>query len=68
MAIEEHRLHWIWLNQNKFKTDLRQGLMNTISRGDIDANEVKSKTIFPSSHTGSLTYHMQNYPDAMALY
>ncbi|KAH0713702.1 hypothetical protein KY289_009661 [Solanum tuberosum] len=67
MAIEEERFRYIRKNQQKLRSDLYGGLMDTIVRGDSDCSMVGKTIILPSSHTGGPRYRAQNYQDAMAI-
>ncbi|XP_031270989.1 uncharacterized protein LOC116129381 [Pistacia vera] len=68
MAVEEGRFHWIRNNQKKLRSDLYNGLMDAISKDDVNAQHLEKSTLFPSSHTSSPRYHVQNYQDAMAIF
>ncbi|XP_049381178.1 uncharacterized protein LOC125845678 [Solanum stenotomum] len=67
MAIEEERFRYIRKNQQKLRSDLYGGLMDTIVRGDSDCSMVGKTIILPPSHTGGPRYRAQNYQDAMSI-
>lgn len=53
MVIEENHFKWLWINQKKLRIGLYQGLMDAISKDDVNAKDVGKKTILPSSFTGN---------------
>ena len=53
--------------QYSLRSELYNGLMDTVSKGDTDRRKVGNFILLPSSHTGSPTFKVQNYQDAMAI-
>ncbi|KAL6140312.1 hypothetical protein ACLB2K_058612 [Fragaria x ananassa] len=67
VKIESQKLRWFRNNQDKFRTDVRQGLEDSLHAGENNAGNVGRRTILPSSFIGSPRDMYQRYQDAMAL-
>ncbi|XP_004295965.1 PREDICTED: uncharacterized protein LOC101307681 [Fragaria vesca subsp. vesca] len=67
VKIESQKLRWLLNNQDKFRTDVRQGLEDSLHSGENNAGNVGRRTILPSSFIGSPRDMYQRYQDAMAL-
>lgn len=66
-SIEGMRLEYIKKNQKKLRTEVYQGVVDALDRGDIDASNIGKRIILPASFTSGPRYLMQNYQDAMAI-
>lgn len=64
---EQNRLNWVRHNQKSLRSDLAQGLADTIISGDTDLNDVGTHIILPSSHPGSPRHMYQLFQDSMAI-
>ena len=64
MKIEEMRLNFIRLNQQKLKADTYKGIADAIANGE---ENVGDWIILPSSHIGSPRNNVQNYQDVIAI-
>ena len=64
--IEQARLLFIRLNQDKLHADLYQGLANAAVHG-VDLHDIGSPTILPSTFIGGPRQMWQLYHDAMAI-
>ena len=51
--IEQQRLNYIKMNQQKIRVDLYCGLSDAVAAGDTDSRELGRKSVLPSSYTGS---------------
>ena len=49
------------------RSKIYQGIQNVVTKGDTNANAIGKRIIFPSNHTGSPKYMIQNYQDAIAI-
>lgn len=66
-SIEGMRLEYIKNNQSKIRTEVYQGVVDALHRGDRDASAVGKRIILPASFTSRPRYLLQNYQDAMAI-
>ncbi len=65
VRIEDNRLNWINLNQDKIRSDLYQSLMDAMSADDIqNAGRIN---VLPSSFTGGERSQYQHYQDGLAI-
>jgi hypothetical protein len=67
-AIEQSCLKYLCLNKKKLRSDLYQGLQDTIVARDNNAIAIGQRIILPSSFTVGPRNMVQNYQDAMAIY
>lgn len=51
----------------KLGSELYQGVVDALHRGDKDAYEIGKRIILPASFTAGPRYLLQNYQDAMAI-
>ena len=51
--VEQQRLNYIKLNQEKLRVDLYKGLADAVSAGDVNPMAYGKRIILPSSFTGS---------------
>jgi hypothetical protein len=65
--IESQRLSYIRNNQSKIRSDFLFGLEEAVGRGDMDASDIGSRIVLPSSFTGGRRYMFNNCQDAMAI-
>ena len=66
-CIEAIRLIWVKNNQEKLRIELYNGLKDAVMRGDTTPASVGKRLILPLSFTGSPSYMIENYQDAMAI-
>ncbi|KAI5407181.1 hypothetical protein KIW84_053433 [Lathyrus oleraceus] len=67
VKIETGRLRWIRRNQNDIRSEVYQGLQDELHDGENNANNVRQRTILPSSFIGSKRDMTQRYQDGMAI-
>ena len=65
--VEQLRLNYIKLNQQKIRVDLYRSLADAVSAGDTNPAEVGRRVILPSSFTGSLRQMFELYQDSMSI-
>ena len=65
--VESNRLTWHRDNQDRIRSDLYQNIQRAAANGTIQARELGTKVILPSSFTGGPRYMMREYQDAMAI-
>lgn len=65
--IEGMRLEYIKKNQKKIISEVYQGVVDALDRGDRDTSNVGKRIILPASFTSGPRNLMQNYQDAMAI-
>lgn len=65
--IESQRLHYIRLNQKKFRSENYKGIAEAIQQGSTDPSSTGKRTHLPSSFTGSKRNMIELYRDAMAI-
>ena len=65
--VESNRLTWHRDNQDIIRFDLYQNIQRAAANGTIQARELGTKVILPSSFTGGPRYMMREYQDAMAI-
>ena len=65
--VEQQRLNYIKLNQQKIRVDLYRGLADAVSAGDTNPTEVGRRVILPSSFTGSPRQMFELYQDSMSI-
>ena len=63
--IEEHRLTFIKLNQNKIRTEKFNGLLDSIENSESNLSSIGKRIILPSSFIGSPRHMFQLYQDSM---
>ena len=66
-CIEAIRVMWVKNNQEKLRIELYNGLKDAVMRGDTTPASVGKRLILPLSFTGSPSYMIENYQDAMAI-
>jgi hypothetical protein len=64
--IENNRLQYHRVNQDKLRAELYNGLQDALADG-TDLNEVGQRIILPSTFVGSPRHMIQQYQDAMAI-
>ena len=64
--IENNRLQYRRLNQDKLRSELYNGLQDALADG-TDLNEIGQRIILPSTFIGSPHHMIQQYQDAMAI-
>lgn len=67
IKIETQRLDFVSCNQDLFRTDPLQGLIDFHRHGDRDASKVGKQTFLPVSFTGGPRDMCQRYMDAITL-
>ncbi|KAL3352294.1 hypothetical protein AABB24_020373 [Solanum stoloniferum] len=67
IKIETQRLDFVSCNQDLFRTDPLQGLIDFHRHGDRDASKVGKQTFLPVSFTGGPRDMRQRYMDAITL-
>ena len=65
--IEEHRLKYIRLNQNKIRSEKFNGLQDAICQKDSDLSQIGKRLILPGSFIGSPRHMYQLYQDSMSI-
>ena len=65
--IEQNRLLWQRKNQHTIRTDLYQGLADTMVSDFQGLNNIGTRIVLPASFTGCDRYMSQCYQDAMAI-
>ena len=66
-ACDQNKLNWLRTNQAKIRTDLYNGLADSLHRGDKYMDEVGHRIVLPSSYHGGDRFMQQLYQDSMAL-
>ena len=66
--MEQSRTFWIRRNKKKLRSEVYEGLVDSIPWGDYDVASVGKRFILPSSLTCSPIHMMQQYQDAMAIF
>nr|GEX23435.1 helicase [Tanacetum cinerariifolium] len=66
-AFEEQRLKWTKNNQYRLRVDLYHDPCDAVTRRDTSASGLGKRIVLPRTFTGSPSYIMHNYQDAMAL-
>ena len=66
-SIDEARLWFILMNQDKLRSDHFQGIADAVGQGLVDGEAVGKRTVLPSSHTGGRRYFQENFQDALAV-
>ncbi|CAF0883254.1 unnamed protein product [Brachionus calyciflorus] len=67
VKIENSRLKYIQLNQDKLRSNLYQGLADAINNDDYNLENLGKKVVLPSSFQGGPRHMLQLYQDAMAI-
>ena len=65
LKIEEQRLQYIYLNQDKLKTELYQYLADAVRANE--SREAGNYIVLPSTFVGSKRHRFNSYQDAMAI-
>ena len=65
--IEQERLNYCLYHQSELRSELYQGLSDSVNAGDTDGSSVGRKIVLPSSFIGSPRNMNQLYQDAMAI-
>jgi hypothetical protein len=66
-SIDESRLQYIIQNQNNLRMESVQGILDVVTRGCTDGDEIGRRVILPASHVGGRRYMFQNYHDGLAI-
>lgn len=67
-SVEQSRLTWLALNQDKLRSDLYHNLKDIMTKDDlVDPSTVGKGYILPSSFTGSPRYMQQYFMDSLAI-
>ncbi|KAK6021271.1 hypothetical protein OSTOST_13057 [Ostertagia ostertagi] len=66
-SLEQNRVNYLKMNQDKLRADVYQGLQDAVMGGDYDGNSIGRRVVLPSSFNGGPRHMMQNYQDAMAI-
>lgn len=64
---DQIKLNWIRNHQSHLRSDLYQGVVDALLRGDVDTTEIGRITVLPASHTGSPRFTARCYQDSMAI-
>ena len=65
--IENQRLHFLRMNQDKLRADSYQGILDHVNSGDAQAEKrIGQRVVLPSSFTGGPRHMNGRYQDAMA--
>ena len=65
--IEQQRLNYIKMNQQRIRVDLYCGLSDAVAAGDTDSRDLGRKIVLPSSYTGIPRQMFELYEDAMSI-
>ena len=65
--VEQQRLNYIKLNEEKIRVDLAKSLADTVSAGDVNPMAYGERIILPSSFTGSPRQMFEFYQDSMSI-
>ena len=65
--IEQERLNYCLYHQSELRSELYQGLSDSVNAGDTDGSSVGRKIVLPSTFIGSPRNMNQLYQDAMAI-
>ena len=68
-SIDQNRLQYLRMNQDKIRASLYSGLEDTVNATDesIDRNQLGRRIILPSSYIGGACHMHQRFQDAMAI-
>ena len=67
IKIESSRLDYILREQKKIRADLYQGIVDSISAGEVRGNMIGKRIVLPNSFIGGPRDMRHRYFDAMAL-
>lgn len=67
IKLETQRLDFFTLNQDLFRTDMLQGIIDFMRLGEIKASKIGKKTFLPISFIGGPRDMRHRYMDAIAL-
>ena len=66
-ASDQNKWNWLQTNQAKIRTDLYNGLADSLRREDDHMDEVGCRIVLPSSYHGGDRFIQQLYQDSMTL-
>ena len=68
-SVDQNRLRYLELNQNKLRASLYSGLEDAVAAGDdnMDPNQLGQRIVLPSSYIGGPRNMSQCYQDSMAI-
>lgn len=66
-VVDQNKLDWFRNHQDELRADVYNGLVDTLTRDDVDSERIGQHVILPSSYTGGDRYMQQRYQNAMAI-
>lgn len=67
VSCEQTRLQWLRNHQKNIRSDLYQGLTDSLLREDVAADGIGRRIVLPSSFTGGDRFMQQLFQDSMAI-
>lgn len=64
---DQNKLLWLRTNQSRFRSDLYNGLADTLIQADVNTDAIGRRIILPRSFTGGDRLMQQLYQDSMAI-
>lgn len=64
---DQNKLDWFRHNQDQIRAEVYNGLADTLTGDDVNANHIGRRVILPSLYTGGDHYMQQQYQNAMAI-
>ena len=66
-VMDQNKLDWLYNHQDELRANVYNGLVDSLTRDDVNSDQIGRRVILPSSYTGGDQYMQQRYQNAMAI-